>query len=763
MGFERMKRVKNIQQMKLDRAYIIELFEYNKKKILGQRKNFIWFLLLPVVFSYDEILLRIFSHKLSLGTIYYPILFSIAMGFLIMGFLRFFDREIQRFGMMFFLYMSAFLFTVECIVRSSFQHYMSFSSLLTGTGDVMGDYKSELLGAVLGGIPIIILFFCPALFYTKFWEKLTPDRKFRNMISVELFLISFCLFFLTILFVNMSGNKGKYKGQYEFNLATEAFGLLTSIRLDGKYALFGNTKSFDLTQGNEEEEDDAELSLIQSLSEQASTLGDADNIKQVLKNAVIIEKSGSKKLITLNETGEGIFNPTSSITEIEQILGEAGEPVVYGKNKMDINFKKLAKKEKNKTYKELDTYVASLKASKQNKYTGLFKGKNLILICAEAFSDAAINEELTPTLYRLAHNGFYFSDYYQPQWGGSTSTGEFSFVMGLAPMNSVQTMLDAKNNNNYFTMGNQLQRLGYYSIAYHDGTYTYYDRNKTHKNLGYDEFSAYGNGLEDITGLWTGDGPLLEKTLDTYIDKQPFSIYYMTVSGHFPYKHSDSKVKKYQKKVKKVLGDSYKQTTLDYYCYQMELEAGLKAMVKKLEKAGIADDTVICLTADHYPYGLSKSSTYGNSEDYLSDLYGYSPKTPWERDRNACIIWSGCLENENKDMACEISDPTYSLDIVPTLSNLFGTEYDSRLLVGRDVFSDTEPLVLWSGYSWMTKEGKYDASTGKYYPNEGYKKDKKYIEKMNQIVTNKLKFSKDVVNSDYYRELFGEDPDNKKK
>lgn len=765
MDTRKKKKMKSTQKINIDRTYLIDVFEYNKK-ILGQRKNFVWFLLLPVIFAYDEILLRILSRRLSLGTIYYPILFSIALGFFGIGLLRFFDKKVQRFGMTILLYIAAFLFTVECIVRNSFQHYMNFSALLTGTGDVVGDYKSELLGAVLGGIPIIILFFGPALFYTKFWKKFIPDKKFRNIVSVELILISFCLFVLTLLFVNTGGNKGKYKGQYEFNLATEAFGLLTSIRLDGKYALFGNsgTKSFDLVQEAGEED---ETIFVQFQADQQTVLGknqlNVNYVKQVLKNAVIIEKSGNKKLITLNETGEGIFNSTSSITEIEQILGKAGEPVVYGKNKMDINFKKLAKKEKNKTYKELDTYVASLKASKQNKYTGLFKGKNLILICAEAFSDAAINKKLTPTLYRLMHNGFYFSDYYQPQWGGSTSTGEFSFVMGLAPMNSVKTMLDAKNNNNYFTMGNQLQRLDYYSIAYHDGTYTYYDRNKTHKNLGYDKFSAYGNGLEDVTGLWTGDGPLLDKTLDSYIDKQPFSIYYMTVSGHFPYKHSDSKVKKYQKKVKKVLGDSYKQTTLDYYCYQMELEAGLKKMVNKLEKAGIADHTVICLTADHYPYGLSKSSTYGNSEDYLGDLYGYKPKTPWERDRNACIIWSGCLENENKDMACEVSDPTYSLDIVPTLSNLFGTEYDSRLLVGRDVFSDTEPLVLWSGYSWVTKEGKYDASTGKYYPNEGYKKDKKYIEKMSQIVANKLKFSKDVVNSDYYRELFGADPDNKKK
>ena len=229
-----------MKKIQMDKAYVIDLLEYNKK-IFEQRKNFIWFFLLPVIFSYNEILLRILSRKPSLGTMYYPILFSIALGFLVVGFLRFFDRKIQRIGMMFFLYITAFLFTVECIVRNSFQHYMSISALLTGTGDVMGDYKTELLGAVLGGIPIIIVFFGPALLYTKFWKKLTPDIKFRNIVSIELVLISFCLFLLTLLVVNVSGNKGKYKGQYEFNLATETFGLLTSMRLDGKYALLGNS------------------------------------------------------------------------------------------------------------------------------------------------------------------------------------------------------------------------------------------------------------------------------------------------------------------------------------------------------------------------------------------------------------------------------------------------------------------------------------------------------------------------------------------
>ena len=189
----------------------------------------------------------------------------------------------------------------------------------------------------------------------------------------------------------------------------------------------------------------------------------------------------------------------------------------------------------------------------------------------------------------------------------------------------------------------------------------------------------------------------------------------------------------------------------------MELEYALQRMITKLEDAGIADDTVICLTSDHYPYGLEDTKTFGNTEDYVTDLYGHDVKTDWEKDHNSWIIWSGCLENEYKDMVCEIDTPTYSLDIVPTLSNLFGLEYDSRLLVGRDVFSEQEALVLWNNHSWITTEGKYDSKEQKFYPNKGKKVDKEYVERIKNIVKNKITFSKNTIDNDYYGILFGKD------
>ena len=130
-------------------------------------------------------------------------------------------------------------------------------------------------------------------------------------------------------------------------------------------------------------------------------------------------------------------------------------------------------------------------------------------------------------------------------------------------------------------------------------------------------------------------------------------------------------------------------------------------------------------------------------------------------DTNGLIIWSECLEegHDLHDYACEISDPTYSLDILPTLSNLFGLEFDSRLMVGRDVFaSNTQPMVVWSNYCWQTEKGYYDVYTEEFYPaNDDLKVDQDYIDEMATIASNKIKYSMSCLYNDYYGHLFGQD------
>ena len=175
----------------------------------------------------------------------------------------------------------------------------------------------------------------------------------------------------------------------------------------------------------------------------------------------------------------------------------------------------------------------------------------------------------------------------------------------------------------------------------------------------------------------------------------------------------------------------------------------MESLVRQLEEAGIADDTVIVLTADHYPYALEKSATWDNRKDYVTELYGYKHKNSAERDHNALILWSGCLEGKN----IVVDTPTYSLDILPTLSNLFGVEYDSRLLVGRDVFSDAEPLALWQDFTWKTDKGLFNSETGKFTPAEGVSVESGYVDRIKALVQNKIHYSREVQQTDYFNYL----------
>ncbi|MDE6592889.1 MAG: LTA synthase family protein [Oscillospiraceae bacterium] len=738
-------------------------------------------LFMPLCFAYFEALLRFFGGE-GFGGYGLALVFGISAGLFTAAVLSLLPPKANRICTVIAAAASGLVYIAEALVKENFQSYMSPASMISGAKGVITDYGDNLAAAVIGGIPLILLFLAPSVVYGIFSSKFIT-KKSKLICPAISVILSAGMFFGGTFILDSSSEPGD-----DFSLWTENFGLLTAVRLN----ISGVPESENYTGFVYVSSDDLTLGKSKTISVPDAVPAISPNIKA----PVTLGKSGeadkpetpltlgATNTLTLgdshNEAPHGEAPAEASREIPENNISEKSEPqtdkpvpippkapddeelaalAALGDNIMAIDFESAYARTQSGTVADLNRYVQSLTPSNKNMYTGLFKGKNLILICAEAFSDAAVDKDLTPTLYRMAHNGIYFSDYYQPTWGGSTTTGEFSFVTGLVPESGLESMQKIADNNNYFTLGNGLQRLGYASCAFHNGNYDYYSRNLTHKNLGYDDFLAFGSGLENITRKYSEDSAMIDKTVDLYLDKQPFSLYYMTVSGHFSYKEDNVKVKENLSRVKEVFGNKYKDKTNYYFCYQMEVDKAMEMLINKLEAAGIADDTVICLTADHYPYGLEQSATYGNSEDYLSELYGYKYSAPWEKDRNAWILWSGCLENKCREYACEISAPTYSLDIVPTLYNLFGLEFDSRLLVGRDVFSDASPLVVWNNLSWATDKGQYDSKTKQFTATDGNVYTKEYINNINSIVKNKIYFSKQTVNYDYYGALFGKDED----
>lgn len=425
-------------------------------------------------------------------------------------------------------------------------------------------------------------------------------------------------------------------------------------------------------------------------------------------------------------------------------------------NVLDIDYKNLDVSNLPDDFKKINQYISERAPSNKNEWTGIFKGKNLIMICAEAFSSYIVDKELTPTLYRLINNGFKFTDYYVPSWGGSTITGEYAFLTGLIPKHLVESLKQVANKNMYFTLPRSLKREGYNTGAYHNGEYKYYERNVSHgENLGFDYYLANGNGIEKVTGPWPNDIDLLVKTIDDYHDKTPFCMYYMTVSGHAFYNDgSTAKVLKNINRVKERYEDKYPDQINNYIAVQLYIEDALTELIKKLEEYNLINDTVICMTSDHYPYGLYNNA-FTNYLDYLPFIYGKENMILMDKDKNMPILWCGSLEKNQKKYVKEITKPTSSIDLTPTLLNLFGVPFDSRLLAGRDAFSNFEGLVPYNNGTYITLVGRKEGMGIKTFKtNDGSEISEDYIRYCDNLTDNLNILSKFIADNDYYDYLF---------
>ena len=407
------------------------------------------------------------------------------------------------------------------------------------------------------------------------------------------------------------------------------------------------------------------------------------------------------------------------------------EEVKY--NMLDIDFASLLINETDESVKSMHEYFSSVQPTEQNDYTGMFKDKNLIYITAEGLDTIAISEELTPTLYKMSTNGFVFNNYYQPLFTVSTSDGEYMFMNSLIPKEGVWSMYRSSFIDMPFALGNMFKNQGYVANAWHDHSYAYYDRNLSHPNLGFN-YVGCGNGLEKLMNcrIWPeSDIEMVDVTYSSFINEEKFLTYYMTVSGHLNYTFTGNSM---SYKNRALVADlPYSSNVKAYIAANIEFDRAMEKLLGYLEEAGKLDDTVIVISPDHYPYGLKESEINEVSTFNRDDKFGLYKTT--------LIIYNSAME-----------EPVYvdkyvsSIDVLPTVYNLFGIPYDSRLLMGRDVFAEGDGLVIYSDRSWITGKGKYDAISETFTPFVEDIPDN-YVDKINSDVYQKFTMSSLILTS----------------
>lgn len=343
----------------------------------------------------------------------------------------------------------------------------------------------------------------------------------------------------------------------------------------------------------------------------------------------------------------------------------------------------------------------SVNNNEVNKYTGIFKNKNLIFVQLEGIDDWLLTEKDMPTLYGMLNNSFVFQNHYSYyNGGGSTFNSEFAVNTGfITPLSYTQNAYSFNKNSFPYSMANMFKNQDYVVNAFHMNSGEYYSRQTNYTNWGYDKYY----GLLDINDYkdksYTLDRELINDV--TFQEKMfpkdsKFVDYLITYSNHLPFTNTKG-VCKLLYDMEMDLDDTvdmgeesssmFVQLTEEECIRKQahETDYMMELLLKKLTELNLIDDTVIVVFTDHYLYTVEDKTILDKYKNTSNNLIN---KTPF-------FIWQNNMKRTN------IKEVTSQLNILPTTLNLFGINYNPNYYIGSDALSSNyKGIVFFSDYSW---------------------------------------------------------------
>ena len=343
----------------------------------------------------------------------------------------------------------------------------------------------------------------------------------------------------------------------------------------------------------------------------------------------------------------------------------------------------------------------SVNNNEVNKYTGIFKNKNLIFVQLEGIDDWLLTEKDMPTLYGMLNNSFVFQNHYSYyNGGGSTFNSEFAVNTGfITPLSYTQNAYSFNKNSFPYSMANMFKNQDYDVNAFHMNSGEYYSRQTNYTNWGYDKYY----GLLDINDYkdksYTLDRELINDI--TFQEKMfpkdsKFVDYIITYSNHLPFTNTKG-VCKLLYDMEMDLNDTvdmgeessstFVQLTEEECIRKQahETDYMMELLLKKLTELNLIDDTVIVVFTDHYLYTVEDKTILDKYKNTSNNLIN---KTPF-------FIWQNNMKRTN------IKEVTSQLNILPTTLNLFGINYNPNYYIGSDALSSNyKGIVFFSDYSW---------------------------------------------------------------
>ena len=408
-----------------------------------------------------------------------------------------------------------------------------------------------------------------------------------------------------------------------------------------------------------------------------------------------------------------------------------------------------------------DYYSKNTIELKNNEYSNIFEGKNIIVIHAESIQDAAINQEfngekVTPNLNRIKDEGIYFSNFYSQASSGTSSDSEFTFASSLFPVTNGSVAVSYWNRE-YETLQKLLKEKGYNTLSFHANNGDFWNRNNLHKSLGYNTFyskSSYSVDEENIIGLGLSDKEFFKQTVPIlkkeYDENGKFMATLIMLSNHTPFDaldkygefdtdiKEDGKVYPYMEDTK--LGNYFKSA---HYA-----DSAIGELFEELDSEGLLDNTVVVIYGDHDAKLPKKDYerlyNYDKETDGIIDKEdeNYKPVDYYEYEINRAvplIIWT-----KDTKFNKTVNTAMGMVDVMPTLSNMFGLKPTYAL--GNDIMGLDNNLVAFPNGNWLTNDIYYNSQKDEYKViNPDAIIDSNTITKNNEITSKKLQISNDII------------------
>ena len=426
-----------------------------------------------------------------------------------------------------------------------------------------------------------------------------------------------------------------------------------------------------------------------------------------------------------------------------------------------------------KANKEVTEYYKNKEKSADNKYTGIFKDKNVLVIHAESIQrnlfDMSFNgQDVVPNLKRIASEGMYFSNYYPQVSVGTSSDSELTFTTSLMPTQS-GTAFVSYFDRTYNSIPNLMNDMGYFTFSMHANNADFWNRRAMYEHLGYQKFyskSDYKVTTENTIGLGLSDKEFFKQSMPklTKINEKYDKWYGLMImlSNHTPFSDVEH-YGNYEVNMKETVTkeDGTTEEVVHQYLEGRKLgnyiksahyaDEALGELFQELDENGLLDNTVVVIYGDHYArlprkeydymYNYNKETDSKldkddpNYKEYDSYQYELGRKVPF-------IIWT--KDMAGTDLNMEVKDVMGMYDAMPTLGNMLG--FYNKYQLGHDIFDiKSDNIVVFPTVNWVTNKVYYDSQKEEYLSLDGSAISEEEIIKNNKYTTELLNISNDVI------------------